>query len=698
MSKRKKILELMNKNSLVFSNVDKLFLFLSSSLETDVEQVKKIFYSLVDNGDLFEIRRNKFIVIPSHGYVKGEFFGTAKGFGFVKVDGFKDDVFIPANRTMGALDGEKVIVKVFSQSNEGIDGEVVKIYKELEGIVGAVDIVGGNLFLDPDNTKIPFDFPIMKTGLKLQKNMKVLAKVVRTDKGKVKCRVVEILGFEDDVKALELSIIRDHNLFETFPAQVVEAEKSVPKSVSASQKKGRLDLTGETIFTIDGADAKDLDDAVHIKKFDDYYELGVHIADVGEYVKQGNVFDEEAFKRGTSVYFPTSVLPMLPKSLSNGICSLNEGVERLTLSCIMKVDFKGKVVDYKICESFIKSVARLTYKEVYTALKGGELNAKTEKLQKDFFLMRELCDILEENTQKRGALDLEIPEVQFVFDANGMAVGLERRERNEAHRLIEDFMVLANETVARHFNKLQIPFVYRVHEAPTKEKVYGVCDFLKGIAVKYPQVPDNITPAYFQQILDDVESLNTKDVVNKIVLRAMQKAVYSNKNLGHFGLALVDYCHFTSPIRRYPDLTIHRIIKEWLRKGGKISAERKGEIDEFAFESAEQSSSCERNADYAERDVDDLWKAYLMKDKVGEVFDATISSVTNFGIFVALENTVEGLIKMEDLPDDTYLFLEKQLKLKGVSHVYSIGDKIKVTLTNVNLLSRNIDFKVADGQ
>ena len=697
MSKKKEILSLIDKNSLVFSSQDKLFLFLSSALSLSVDEVKKIFYSLISSGDIFEIRKNKFITIPSHGYVKGEFLGTAKGFGFVKVDSFKEDVFIPANRTKNALDGEMVIVKLLSQGDSGTDGEVVSIYKELENIVGAVNIVGGNYFLDPDNNRIPFDLPIVKTGLKIKKNMKVLGKLVRTEKGKIKAIVQEILGFEDDVKALELSIIREHNLFENFPSQVVEAEKKLPKSVSEAQKKNRLDLTKETIFTIDGADAKDLDDAVNIKKFENYYELGVHIADVGEYVKQGNVFDDEAFKRGTSVYFPTSVLPMLPRGLSNGICSLNEGVERLTLSCIMKVDFSGKVVDYKICESVIKSVARLTYKEVYQALTGGELNEKTKKLQKDFFLMRELCDILESNTQKRGALDLDIPEVQFVFDANGMAVDLTRRERNEAHRLIEDFMVLANETVAKHFSKLKIPFVYRVHEAPTKEKVLDVCDFLKGIGVSYPKIPDDIQPSYFQQILENVENLNTKDVVNKIVLRSMQKARYLNKNLGHFGLALKDYCHFTSPIRRYPDLTIHRIIKEWLHKDGKLSEERKNEIDEFAFEAAEQSSACERNADYAERDVDDLWKAYLMKDRVGETFDATISSVTNFGIFVALENTVEGLIKIDDLPQDAYLFLDKQLRLKGSMHTYSLGDKIKVVLKNVNLQSRNIDFKVAEG-
>ncbi len=696
MSARKKILELLDKNSLVFSNIDKLFLFLSDALNTTVDKVKKIFYSLIDNGDVFELRKNKFVTIPSHGYVKGEFFGTKKGFGFVKSEGFKEDIFIPANKTKNALDGEFVIVKVISQSDNGCDGEIVSIYKPLQNIVGTIDIVGNNFFLLPDNNKIAFDIPIMKTGLKIEKNMKVLANIIRTDAGKVKCAVAEILGYQDDVKALELSIIRDHNLFENFPSVVVEAEKKVPKSVTESQKKGRRDLTNEIIFTIDGADAKDLDDAVHIKKFKDGYEVGVHIADVGEYVKQNSVFDEEAMKRGTSVYFPTSVLPMLPKSLSNGICSLNEGVERLTLSCIMKVNFEGKVTDYEICESVIKSVARLTYKEVHEAIIGEKLNEKTKKLKKHFLLMRELCDILEANTQKRGALDLEIPEVQFVFDENGMAVDIARRERNEAHKLIEDFMVLANETVARHFHKAGVPFVYRVHEVPTSEKVRAVCDFLDGIGVKYPKVPEakNITPAFYQEILDGVENSNTKDVVNKVVLRSMQKAVYSNKNLGHFGLALTDYCHFTSPIRRYPDLTIHRIIKEWLRSGRKLSSTRKEELEEFTFESAQESSACERNADYAERDVDDLWKAYLMKDRVGEEFDAKISSVTSFGIFVALENTVEGLVKVEDLPEDGYLFLEKQLKLKGARHVFSIGDSVKVVLTNVNLHTRNLDFKI----
>ena len=692
MNKKEQILSLIDKNSLVFSNIDKLFLFMSSALNTSEAVVKKLFYELLSNGDIYEIRKNKFITIPSHGYVKGDFIGTTKGFGFVNVKGMTEDIFIPANKTMNALDGEKVIVKILSTTNEGCDGEVVSIYDELRNIVGLVKLVAGNYFLDPDNKRIVTDFPIVKTGLKIKENMKVNARVVRTDKGKVKCVVDEILGMNDDIKTLELSLIRQHHLYENFPSVVVEEEKRVPKNITEKQKKGRLDLTNEVIFTIDGADAKDLDDAVSIKKYANYYELGVHIADVGEYVPRDSVIDEEAYRRGTSVYFPTSVLPMLPRSLSNGICSLNEGVERLTLSCIMKVNFDGEVIDHKLCESVIKSKARLTYDEVYEALSEGKVNDKTKNLLPYFKTMRELCDILEANAIKRGSLDLEVPEVEFIFDEKGIAVGIKRRERNEAHRLIEDFMVLANIVVAKEFDTLKMPFVYRVHEAPTKEKVYALCDFIKGLGVSYPKVPDNITPRYYQEILENAENSSSKDVINKMLLRSMQKAKYMNKNLGHFGLALDYYCHFTSPIRRYPDLCIHRIIKDYLHK--KIDAEEKEDLDIFTFDASEQSSECERNADMAERDVDDLWKAYLMKDRIGEVFDATISSVTNFGVFVALDNTCEGLVRLEALPDDTYIYLEKQLKLKGSSNVFSIGDKVKVELTNVNLYSREIDFKM----
>ena len=458
----------------------------------------------------------------------------------------------------------------------------------------------------------------------------------------------------------------------------------------ASQKKNRVDLTKEVIFTIDGEDAQDFDDAVSIEKNGKFYTLGVHIADVGEYVKYNTALDEEAYNRGTSVYFPTSVLPMLPKELSNGICSLNEGVERLTLSCIMTLDKNANVVSHKICESVIKSKARLNYTDVYKVLCGQKADDKTESVKEELLMMLEVSKKLQEKKEKAGSLDFEVPEVQFVFDENGMAVDFERRERNDAHRLIEDFMVLANQTVAKEYCDNDIPFVYRVHESPRKEKVEAVLEYLKGIGVKAPSIPQDITPEYYQELIKLCSNQPYTETVNKVILRSMQKARYTNQCLGHFGLALKYYCHFTSPIRRYPDLTIHRIIKENIHKG--IKGERISELEDFTFESGEQSSLTEKNADKCERDVDDLWKAYLVRDRMGEEFEGVVSSVTNFGVFVELPNTIEGMIKVEDLPDSGFLLFEKQLKLKGQKMSIGVGDKVIVKLLASNIYTRKIDF------
>lgn len=696
MELKRKILSLLSKDGLAYSGLNNLFSFISKTYNISVSEVKKQFDKLKNNGEIFEIRKGKFITIPSHGYIKGKFIGNAKGFGFVQTDtlGEKEDVFIPANLTGNAIDGDLVIVKILSSSEEGIDGKVVDIFKPIEKIVGVVVKVGKNYFLEPDNNHIPFKFKILSSSVKYLENDRVVAKVIRNTKT-FSAQIVENLGLQTDIKACELGIIREYNLYETFPENVLEECKKIPDKVLEKQKKNRKDFTKETTFTIDGEDAKDFDDAVSIKKNEKgNYVLSVHIADVGEYVKEGSQIDEEAYNRGTSVYFPTSVLPMLPIKLSNGICSLNEGVERLTLSCIMEINQNGEVVSHQIYEGVIKSCARLTYTEVYKVLCGEKASAKAEKVKKDLLLMLELSKILQEKRKREGSLDFEIPEVEFVFDENGMAVDLKERERNAAHRLIEDFMVVANETVAKEFNDKKLPFVYRVHESPRKEKTISVIEFLQGVGVKTPALPEIVTSKYYQSLLDQIEGEDYQKTANKIILRSMQKAKYSNQCLGHFGLALTYYCHFTSPIRRYPDLTIHRIIKESLHKKN-IQKQRREELEEFTYQSAEQSSLTERNAEKCEREVDDLWKAYLMKDKIGQDFDAIVSSVTNFGVFVELENTVEGLIKIEDLPQDSYLFFEKQLKLKGQHYCFSIGDKLRVKLVNSNIYTRKIDFTLA---
>ena len=690
---KERIKEVMGKDSLVFSKPDNLFLFLAQNLGVSVEKIKAEVKKMLKKGEIFEIRKGKFLVLPSRGFVKGKFSGTSKGFGFCDI-GTESDIFIPGNRTLGAIDGDGVIVKLFS-TDGGSEGEVVKIFDPVEKLVGRVTKVNKNMFLTPDNEKIPFRVPLIKSKLFFKENEKVVIKVIRRKSGKISGEVVEVLGDADDVKTLELAIIRDHNLYEQFSDEAEELAQSLNKPLSSQQKAGRLDLTKITTFTIDGEDAKDFDDAVSISELPDGgYELGVHIADVGEYVKEGSSLDGEAFDRGTSTYFPTSVLPMLPTALSNGICSLNEGVERLTLSCIMKLDSSANVVSYDIKESVIKSSARLTYTEVYPILLGKSSTKKANSLKKELVLMGKLAKILQNNREKRGALDLDIPEAEFVFDEKGYVVDVKKRERNDAHRLIEEFMVLANEVVAKHFNLKKVPFVYRVHEKPTIEKLKNVLDFLKGLGFAVPAIPQNITPKYIEKLLDLAKNKDFKEIINKIILRSMQKAVYKNQNLGHFGLALEYYCHFTSPIRRYPDLTIHRIIKEYLRTG--LSQARKEELEGLTYESALQSSETERNSDKAEREVDDLWRTYLMKDRVGEVFDGMITNVTNFGIFVGLDNSAEGLVRLEDLPGGGYLYFEKSIELKNQTKNLKIGDKVKVKLVSANIFTRKIDFELAN--
>lgn len=690
MTLREKIYNLTMKDSLAYYGLDNLFCYMSKALNVEVSKIKQEFKKLEDNGDVFEMRKGKFIAIPSYGYAKGLFLGNAKGFGFVQLGAVKgeQDVFIPGNMTKDAIDGDRVIVKISSSNEEGADGEVVSVYQPVKELVGVVVKRNSNYFLEPDNNHIPFNIRLIKGTLHFNGDDRVVISVRRGQKG-ISGEVKEVLGRQDDVKAMELGIIREHQFYETFPDEVMKECGKISLKVKPSQKKGRIDLTKEEIFTIDGEDAKDFDDAVSIKKIKEGYELGVHIADVGAYVPVGCAIDEEAMRRGTSVYFPTSVLPMLPEVLSNGICSLQEGVERLTLSVVMKVDKKGNVISHDIFESVIKSKARLTYTEVY-GVKQGQTN-KASKVKKSLMFMYELAEILEKKKENLGYLDFEIPEAQFIFDEEGKAIGVEKRERNAAHRLIEDFMVLANETVAKEFNVRGVPFVYRVHESPRKEKLVSVTDFMKGLGINVPQIPEDITPDYYQKLLALVEGKDYQSIVNKVLLRSMQKAKYTNQNLGHFGLALEYYCHFTSPIRRYPDLTIHRIIKEWLKKKA-LKKTRIEELKEFTNDSALASSETERNAEKAEREVDDLWKAYLMKDRIGETFEGVISSVVSYGLFIELPNTVEGLLRIEDLPRDSYLFMEKQLKLKGQKYTFSIGDKIKVVLANANIFTRKVDF------
>jgi ribonuclease R len=683
-----KILNLLEKDGLAFSGLGNLFSFISNTYNLSMEEVKKDFNKLLAEGQIFEIKKGKYITIPSHGYVRGSFIGNSKGFGFVDVEGEENDIFIPANMTANAIDGDKVIIKILSKSDEGSDGQVAGIYKPVTYVAGVVTKINGVPFLEPDNNHIPFKFKLISGGLKYAENDRVVIKVIR-NKAHLSGIVTEVLGKSDDIKACELAIIRDHQLYETFSGEVEAEVKKLPQKVLAKQKKGRVDLTNKVIFTIDGEDAKDLDDAISIERTDDGgYILGVHIADVGEYVKYDSALDGEAYNRGTSVYFPTSVLPMLPKELSNGICSLNEGVERLTLTCEMTVDKNGNVKSHKIYQSVIKSVARLNYTNVYKVLIGEEADEKTQKVAQELKIMHELSLKIQEKNAQNGCLDFEIPEVQFVFDDKGMAVGFERRERNDAHRLIEDFMVLANQTVAKEFCDKDIPFVYRVHETPSDEKLENLNDFLGYMGMSAVKPKGNLMPKDFSAVIAQAQESENPSLICTVVLRAMMKARYAEENLGHFGLAAQYYCHFTSPIRRLSDLATHRMISAVL-----ISGERPEKYKSYARRASVAASESEIRALTAERRIDALYKALYMSERIGECYDAVITSVTRFGIFAELENTCEGLIPTPSL--GSYFFYdEKKMTLTNGMTSYKIGDVVKIRVEEVSISASTVEFSI----
>ncbi len=686
---KQKILEFLKTSNIKFSSYNDMILFFAGKFTKTPKEIGQIINAMLKRGEIFEYRKGQYKVADNN-FIKGKVAGTTKGYAFlIPVDKNLPDFFIPKRFLMGALDGDLVLAKITSFTDKSTECQVVSILENVnKKIVGTITYINKkDALVVPDNKKLNLEvFVPQKLTKKAQNNQRVVVQIIRKNPKRVTGEVVEILGQSDDVLSLELGIIREHRLYETFPENVMQEAKKIPQKVTSFHS--RKDLRNLKIFTIDGADARDFDDAVSIKKEGKDYILGVHIADVGEYVKMGSALDEEAYTRGTSVYFPNMVLPMLPKELSNGICSLNEKQDRLTLSVEMRINDKGDVIDYDIYESVINSCHRLTYDEAYSVLCGEHIE-KLADIEDDLKLMNELSKIIERKRVMNGALDLEIAESEIVVDENFNVTFLSKRERNDAHKLIENFMIIANETVAKHFCELKVPFVYRVHEKPVLEKIKNVCDFLENLGINTPNSV-NVTPKFIQNLLTLTKDKDYTEIANKVILRSLQKARYLDENLGHFGLSLENYCHFTSPIRRYPDLCIHRIIKECLET--KLSKARKEQLSDFVLDASFRSSETEKNADEAERDVDDLFKAVYIKSHLGESFEGIISSVTNYGFYVELENTVEGLVKIDDLPQDNYLFFEKSLKLKGNSHVYSLGDKVKIKVVAVSLAERKVDF------
>lgn len=668
-----------------------------------------MFLSVLDTmeaeGLIVKTRKNKYGVLERMNLAAGKLQGHAKGYGFLIQDSsLLPDIFIPAENMNGAMNNDRVIARITREAVEGkrVEGEIIRILKRANTrIVGTLEKSESFGFVVPDDKRIYQDIFIAKADLNGAKNgHKVVVEIEKWPESRrnPEGRIVEILGSSNTPGVDILSIIKKYNLPEEFTLDVEEYAKNISTEISEDDIKRRRDLRSMRIVTIDGEDAKDLDDAISIEKLeDDKYRLGVHIADVSYYVREKSPLDKEAFSRGTSVYLVDRVIPMLPKELSNGICSLNPKEDRLTMTCMMTIDSTGKVVNYEIFESIIKTSERMTYTDVTKILKDrdSELLKRYDYLIEDFKLMEELCLILNKKRMLRGALDFDFEESKIILNDLGKAIDVKPYEREIANRIIEEFMLVCNETIAEHMFWTGIPFVYRIHEDPDAEKLESFGEFIYNLGYILRKTKE-IHPKVLQDILEQAKGKKEEVVVNTLLLRSLKQAKYSPECSGHFGLAAKYYCHFTSPIRRYPDLVIHRIIRGFIN--GKIDEKGIEKLKKFVASASEHSSEMERLAQEAERETDDLKKVEYMSDKIGEIYSGVISSVTSFGIFVELKNTIEGLVHMSNMEDDYYIYDEKHHSLIGekLRKVYRLGDEVMVKVIKTDIDSRTIDFALVE--
>ena len=641
---------------------------------------------------------------PEKKLLTGEFTAHARGFGFVTVEGYDEDFFIPESNVNAAMHKDTVRISLCDtpkgKRKEARIEEIVS--HNVERIVGTFTKMNGFGFVIPDDKKFCDDLYIPSDAfLGAKNNDKVVVMYTQYADGikKPEGRIVEIIGGKDDPGADILSIVKAMDIPSEFPVGCLDEANHVNKPVKKKQIKNRLDLREIPMVTIDGDETKDFDDAVSVGIEGDNYILGVHIADVAEYVCENGALDEEAIVRGTSVYLCDRVIPMLPKALSNGICSLNEGEDRLALSCIMKINKSGQVIDYTIDESVINVDKRMTYHNVSMILEGDEELAKEYgRLVPHFFAMKELSDIIRKARHAKGCIDFDFPEAEILLHRDGTPKEIKSRDRDIASLMIEDFMILANETVARCFDEKEIPFMYRTHGAPDADRVLALNDYTQTIGITIRPKGVHVSPKEIQEVLKKIKGRPEEEVINHMVLRAMQKAKYNTECEGHFGLASEYYCHFTSPIRRYPDLQIHRIIKDYLH--GEMDKKRMKHYKKLLPERAERCSVLERRADEAERETDKMKEAEYMMAHIGEEFVGSISGVTGFGIYVELPNTIEGLVHITALTGDYFRYDEERQELVGerTKLVYRIGQKVRVKVDNANKDTRTIDFVLSENQ
>lgn len=640
-------------------------------------------------------------------YYDGIYRKNAKGFGFVKIENEEDEIYIAKTNSSNALNGDEVLIEIIEEKNKvkKAEGKIVRILKhEKDTVVGIFQNNKNFGFVVPDDKNLGTDIFISKKNFgKAKNNHKVLVQITKyPEKGKkAEGKIIEVLGNVNETGVDMLSLIKEHKLPSIFPEQVVEEAKKCGNRIEEQDIKNRIDLRNEVIFTIDGAEAKDLDDAIGIKKLENgNYKLSVHIADVSYYVKPNSLLDKEALIRGTSIYMLGRVIPMLPRELSNGICSLNAGEDRFTLSCTMEIDKNGNVKSSEIYKAVINVTERMTYTDVQKILDNSDVDIikKYEKHINEFKLMEELALILKQKRLEKGYLNLDIPESKIELDSEGRAINISKYETTFANEIIEQFMLIANETVAEKFFWLDAPFIYRVHETPDYEKVQELNKFLFNFGLKIKANKDNIYPKEFAKILEEIKGKDEEKVVSHLLLRTLKVARYEDINKGHFGIASKYYCHFTSPIRRYPDLFIHRIICKYLEENYDVNEKFIEEYKKQAEERAKQSSEREKIATKVERESEDIKKAEYMENRIGEKYEGMISSVTSFGVFVELDNTVEGLIRFEDLGNEYFIYDEDRKRLIGERSniVYKIGDKVKIRVKDASKLLRTVDFEIIE--
>ncbi|WP_026478346.1 ribonuclease R [Alkaliphilus transvaalensis] len=683
---------------------------LANALELSKQErssFSKLLEEMEQEGLIIKTRKKRYGVPERMGLVVGRLQGNAKGFGFVISDiQDMEDVFIPANLMNGAMHNDRIIARInnVNTRTKKAEGEVIRILERANiEVVGTYEDSRNFGFVVPDDPRINADIYIPKSeSKKVKDGHKVVCKITRWPEARrnPEGSIVEVLGHKNDSATNIVAIMRKFNLDPEFPLEVEAEVDGIPDEVPEEEIAKRKDLRDLKMVTIDGADAKDLDDAVSIETLaNGNYRLGVHIADVTHYVREGTELDREALSRGTSVYLVDRVIPMLPRKLSNGVCSLNPQVNRLALSVFMEIDKKGRVVSHEVYESVIKTKERMVYGDVSDILEKDDqaLKEKYKELVEDFKTMEELCRILRKRREERGAIDFDFPEAKVILDEDGKPVDIKRYERRIANRIIEEFMLVCNETVAESYYWLNVPFVYRVHEDPSVERIEEFNKFIHNFGYHLKGLnAGEVHPKVLQELLKKIEGKKEEALINTLMLRSLKKARYTSENLGHFGLAAEYYSHFTSPIRRYPDLAIHRIIKAFINEGPESKWLKK--VDGLVGYIGEQSSIRERNAEEAERETVDMKKAEYMSERIGEVYEGVISGVISIGMFVELENTVEGLVRVSSLEDDYYRYDSEQHSLTGERkrRVFRIGDTVKVKVAKVDVLQGEIDFTLVE--